>query len=285
MIKKLFKISLILLAGYFLIGLISNKEAVYKFTFQRANLKNEIEPILQNAEGRYSILIKHLSTSETYTQNEHEIFEPGSLYKIWVMGAVLEKIKSGELNEDDALIADVAKLNEEFEIDSENAEFKEGKLNFSIKSALLQMITISHNYAALALVDKVGRSEISNFLQRYGLSESSMGIPPKTSASDIAKFLEKLYHGEIIDKDYSLRMLDILSEQKIDDRIPKYLPSGTKVAHKTGDIGYFENDAGIVYSPKGDLIVVVLSETKSPADAEEKIAKIAEAAYKYFNKE
>lgn len=284
-IKKSFKIFLILLLGFLLTILLFNKEKVYQFTFPREIFKNEIERLLQNQEGEYGIFIKNLSNEETFSQNDHQIFEPGSLYKIWVMAAVFEKIKSGELNEDDKLIADVASLNEEFEIDSENAEFKSGKINFSIKSALLQMITISHNYAALALVDKVGRSQISDFLQRNGLTESSMGIPPQTSALDLAKFFEKLYHGEIIDKDYSLRMLDILSAQKIDDRIPKYLPPGTKVAHKTGDIGYFENDAGIVYSPKGDFILVILSETKNPADAGEKIAKMAEAAYKYFNKE
>lgn len=283
MIKKLFKILLILLLGYFLIVFISNKEEVYKFTFQREGLKNKIEKVLQNSEGRYSIFIKNLSTNETFSQDEHQVFESGSLYKIWVMTAVFEKIKDGEIKEDDELIADVARLNEKFEIDSENTEFKEGKINFSIKSAIFQMITISHNYAALALVDKVGRSAIQDFLQRYGLNESSIGIPPKTSAWDIAKFFEKLYRGEIIDQDYSQRMLDILSSQKVDDRIPKYLPSDTRVSHKTGDIGWFEHDGGIVYTGKGDYIIVVLSESDFPPGAREKIALLSKAVYDYFN--
>lgn len=282
-IKKLFKILLILLAGYFLIVFISNKEEVYRFTFQRENLKSRIEPILQNEEGRYGIFIKNLSTNETFSKNERQIFESGSLYKIWVMAEVFEKIKDGEIKEDDELIANVARLNEKFEIDSENAEFKEGEINFSIKSAIFQMITISHNYAALALVDKVGRSAIQDFLQKYGLNESSIGIPPKTSAWDIAKFFEKLYHGEITDQDYSRKMLDILSSQKVEDRIPKYLSSGTKITHKTGNIGWFEHDGGIVYTSKGDYIIVILSESDFPPGAREKIALISKAVYDYFN--
>lgn len=282
-IKKLFKVLLILLAGYFLIVFVFNKEEVYKFTFQRENLKNKIEKVLQNEDGRYGIFIKNLSTNETFLQNEHQVFESGSLYKIWVMAAVFEKIKDGEIKEEDELITDVVSLNEKFEIDSENAELKEGKINFSIKSAIFQMIAISHNYAALALIDKVGRSEIQDFLQRYGLNESSIGIPPKTSAWDIAKFFEKLYHGEIIDQDYSQKMLDILSEQKIDDRIPKYLPKDIKIAHKTGDIGWFEHDGGIVYTNKGNYIIVILSESNFPPEAQEKIALLSKAVYDYFN--
>lgn len=43
-------------------------------------------------------------------------------------------------------------------------------------------------------------------------------------------------------------------KQKINDRIPKFLPKEVVVAHKTGDMDYFEHDVGIVYTPKGDYI-------------------------------
>ena len=246
--------------------------------------KAAIERILKNSEGQYGIYIKNLKTGESYAKNQHQTFEVGSLYKIWVMGTVFEKIKEGKIKKDDEIIANVLDLNKEFNIDKEDAELTGGTLNFSVTSALEQMITISHNYAAMALTKKAGRLSIATFLKNYHLTESSLGPPLRSSASDLGNLFEKLYKGEVVSAEYSQKMLDILSRQKINDRIPKYLPSSTIVAHKTGDIGYFESDAGIVFSPEGDYIIVVLSETKNPEEAGDKIGRIAEAAYKYFNK-
>lgn len=267
-IKKLLKIFLVIFISYLLLAFIFAGEGSYSFTFERASLEKEVEKLLQNIEGRYGIFIKNLSTQETFAQKEQEIFESGSLYKLWVMAATFEKIKQGKVKEDDLLVANIAALNKKFNLDGEEAEFQGGSIEFSVSSALKQMITISHNYAALALLDKVGSISISN----------------KVTAKDTAEFLEKLYKGEMIDQEYSQKMMDLLAGQTINDRIPKYLPQGTKVAHKTGDIGFFENDAGIVFSPKGDFIIVVLSETKDPAQAGDAIAKISQTTYEYFNK-
>jgi len=265
-IKKLLKISLILFTAYLLLAFIFTREGSYSFTFERASLKKEVGKVLQNIPGRYGIFIKNLSTNETFLQREDEVFEPGSLYKLWAMAGVFEQISEGKIKEDDTLIADVVSLNKKFVLDGDEAELQEGEIEFSVKSAIDQMITISHNYAALALLDKIGSQSVT-----------------KTTAKDVANFFEKLYFGEIIDKEYSQKMMDILLRQTINDRIPKYLPEGTKVAHKTGDIGFFEHDGGVVFSPKGDFIIVVLSETEDPSSAAEIIARISEAAYKYFN--
>ena len=267
-IKKLLKISLIIITAYFLLAFIFSGEGSYSFTFERASLKKEVEKVLQNTGGRYGIFIKNLSTDETFFKAENEEFQTGSLYKLWVMESVFEKIKGGSIKEDDPMVADIAYLNKKFDLDRDEAEFQTGKIEFSIKSAIEQMITISHNYAALALLDRLGSSE---------------NIPAKTTAKNTADFFERLYLGEIIDKEYSRKMMDILLRQTINDRIPKYLSAGTKIAHKTGDIGFFENDGGIVFSPKGDFIIVVLSETEDPAKAGETIAKISKAAFEYFN--
>ncbi len=42
-------------------------------------------------------------------------------------------------------------------------------------------------------------------------------------------------------------MLGVLLQQTLNDRLPRFLPPGTKVAHKTGTLGGVRNDAGIIY--------------------------------------
>ncbi|MBI2018734.1 serine hydrolase [Candidatus Daviesbacteria bacterium] len=284
---------LILLMG----GLITysqlGKPVSYNFSFRLKDddLKSVVENVLKDSEGRYGIYIKNFKSKETYVRNEHDKFQPASLYKIWVLGTVLTKIKEGQISEDDSITADVAALNEKFESKEEDADLETGVVNFTIKSALEQMIVISHNYAAFALIEKVGKGEIRKFLEKYSLDESSIDTEFKTTASDLGKLFEGIYRGEIIDTEYSQKMLELLLAQQRNDRIPKYLPEGTLVAHKTGELPNIRNDAGIVYcckqelahSPNGDFVIVILSETGDVTFASDTIAKISEAVYKYFN--
>lgn len=255
----------------------------YSF-FKTENLKDVVSKSLEGTKGDYAIVIQNLKTSESYGLNKHKVFQPGSLYKVWVMAVVFDEIKNGDLEEDEVLEATIEELNEEFEIATEEAELTEGSVSMTVKQALNQMITISHNYAALLLTEKVGNSAIMNFLKREGFFESSIGKPPKTTAADTALFFEKLYKEEIVDPERSQKMIELLLKQQLNDRIPKYLPKDVKVAHKTGELGFYKHDAGIVFAENGDYIFVVLSETNSPAKTAEEIANLSKNVYDYFSR-
>lgn len=236
---------------------------------QTTPLGNIVSSTLKGTEGKYGIFIKNLKTGEKFSLNDNQTFKPGSLYKLKLMVLVFEQIKEGKLSEDEVLTADIKELNDFFKIPKEDAEFADGTINFTIKSALEQMIVISHNYAAMALTKKTKANNLA----------------ADTTPKEIASFFEDLYNGRIIDGDYSKRMLELLSRQKINDRIPKYLPEEIKIAHKTGDIDFFEHDGGIVFTPKGDYIIVVFSESRIPDAAGRKIAELSKGVYEYFNKE
>lgn len=263
--RKLAKFILLVFAVLLILNFFTGKNKLFSNPAS-SSLKEVVENSINGAEGRYGIYIKNLKNKEGYFREESETFEAGSLYKLWLMTATFAEIKKGNIQENEPLIADVATLNKKFDLGSDEAELQEGEIEFSVKSAIEQMITISHNYAALTLLDKMG----------------NQGVPVDITASQTGLFFEDLYKGEVIDQEYSQKMMDILSRQTINDRIPRYLPEGTKVAHKTADIGFFEHDGGIVFSSKGDFIIVVLSETKDPAAAGDTIARISEAVYKYF---
>lgn len=226
--------------------------------------------------------LRNLKTEESYYINEHRVYEPASLYKLWVMATVFKQIEAGEVKEDEILIQDVQALNDEFHITSESAELTQGSITLRLSDALNMMIDNSDNYAALLLADRIKNSNIQKFLADNGFDESSLGEPPQTTPYDIEFFLEKLYKGELANKEDTLKIINILKRQTLNNKIPKYLPSGVEIAHKTGEIDYFTHDAGIVFSDKGDYIIVVMSETDDPRDAEERIAEVSKAIYDYF---
>lgn len=252
-----------------------------------STLKSVIEKTLEGTQGTYGIAIKNLKTGLVYYANEHRIFEAGSLYKLWVMAAVYQQIQNGKLAEDQVLSEDVSALNDKFNIATETAEIKEGTLALTVHDALKQMIIISHNYAALLLTEKIKLSSVATFLKENGLNESIVGTSggsPTSTPFDIALFYEKLYKGELANQQYTQEMINLLKSQTLNDGLPKYLPDRSKVANKTGDIGWFKHDAGIVYLQSGDYIIAIMSESDFPPGAQEKIALISKAVFDYFEK-
>lgn len=251
-----------------------------------STLEQIIQEELSNKDGNYSIVVQNLKTKEQYLLNEHAVYEAASLYKLWVMATTYDLMKDAEINDTAVLSSDIATLNRKFNIDPENAELTEGSISLSVNKAIYQMITISHNYAALLLTTKIKLSTVKTFLINNSFLESELGTAntsPSTTASDIALFFEKMYHKTLVNEEYSDRMITTLKAQQLNEKIPKYLSKSIQVAHKTGEIGPFSHDAGIIYSPQGDYIFVILTETDTPAKTNEVIAKISQKIYRYFS--
>jgi beta-lactamase class A len=250
----------------------------------KTNLHQTILNSLSGAAGKYSVTVKDLKSGKTESLYSNKVFPVGSLYKLWVMAEAFKQIQNGTLSEDEILSEESSVLNKDFNIEPESAELTEGVITLSVKDALKQMITISHNYAALLLTKRVKLSNVANFLEVNGFKNSHVGDIPTSTASDIALFFEKLCKGKLNNAQYTKEMLDLLKAQKLNDKLPKYLPKGTVIAHKTGEIDYLSHDGGIVYTKNRDYIIVVLSESDYPPGAQERIAQISKSIFTYFTK-
>jgi beta-lactamase class A len=277
----------------------------------KTTIKNPLEkvsPILSLAQKdlgipneNFSVAIKNLKTNEVFYYNESKKFKAASLYKIWVMGTVFGLISQGKISEDEVLIGDKNELNINLEEATPSAapsisnqpekseeekkkELEERQVKYNVLNAIENMIVISDNYAAILVSSRSANVNVVSFLKKYGLEDSIYSKPPITTASDLAIVLEKIYKGEVIDKSYSQRMIDILKRQRLNDRIPKYLPENIPVAHKTGELELNKHDAGIVFLETGDYVIVVMSDTDDPTVASEKIAKFSKSVFDYFNK-
>jgi beta-lactamase class A len=69
-------------------------------------------------------------------------------------------------------------------------------------------------------------------------------------------------------------IIDIHKRLNINDRIPAGLPAGTVVAHKTGNVTGIYHDAGIVYSARPYVLVVLTRGIKDTTVAAKLIADI-----------
>ncbi len=94
---------------------------------------------------------------------------------------------------------------------------------------------------------------------------------------------DRLYSGTLVSPSSSQRFMDLLKDQRVNNRLPQGLPAGTVIAHKTGDLDGVVHDAGIVYGPKTDYIVVVTSGPwNTPGNAPSMFADLSQKLWNYF---
>lgn len=248
-------------------------------------LKQSVENALRGTSGSYGIVVKNLGTGEHYEFNEHVTYETASLYKLWVMAVVFKQIEDGKLKPGTILSQNVSALNNSFNISSDAAGLQEGSITLTVDQALTKMITVSDNYAAMLLTQKVGLTAISSFVSENGFFETKIGKNvnlPKTTPYDVSLFLEKLYKGELGNKENTEKMLTLLKGQQLNGKIPRYLPGNIIVAHKTGELDEFTHDAGFIFNKKGNFLIVVMSKSDHPDLAENRIAEISKAIYSHY---
>jgi beta-lactamase class A len=140
------------------------------------------------------------------------------------------------------------------------------------------MITVSSNLATNLLMDKLGVDNIRAGVHVLGadgmnvrrdLEDSkafAQGLNNTTTARALLRLMEAIARGQAVDADSSRQMVAVLERQTVNDRIPAGLPSGTRVAHKTGEITGIRHDAAIVFAPRPFVLVVL---TRGGVDSEQ----------------
>jgi beta-lactamase class A len=169
---------------------------------------------------------------------------------------------------------------------------------FTVEELIGLMIYDSDNTATNMLTNMVGIDYLNNAFNTFGLKNTKLsrkvaefslrdrGIENYTTAEDMTLILEKMYRRVLVNENVSDKCLKLLKLQRINDRIPKYLPVDVTVAHKTGLESSVCHDAGIVFTCKGNFLIVILTKhaNSDSALSKEFIAKAAMYVYKYFEK-
>ena len=78
-------------------------------------------------------------------------------------------------------------------------------------------------------------------------------------------------------------MEELLLKQEVTYKIPSTIPSESHVANKTGETSDCENDAAIIYTPKGDYILCIMScDLSSKSSAVSYLQEMSSLIYRYF---
>jgi beta-lactamase class A len=189
----------------------------------------------------FSVVAIDLKTGEGASRLANRQVLSASLYKLFVARELLRRIYAGTL----ARSAPAG--------DTQHR---------TVGECLRAMIVVSDNPCGVAGLRMVGGGAQDAGLARDGYPSTKLASPQRTSAADVARFMQKARDHTLLGKggeEASAELYGLLQAQQIDDRLPLGLPAGTPIAHKTGDRIGWAHDAGVITTPQGDVLLAVLS--------------------------
>lgn len=259
-------------------------------------MEAKIMDIISQVDGTCGICIEDFTGAKRFSYNEDIVFPSASLIKVPILVELFLRNFRKEFSLDDHIL-----------VSNDDIVGGAGLIqHLSIREyTLLDLATLmiiqSDNTATNVLVDFLGIDRINETIQNLGLtntySSGKLMVVPhpyprksETSPRDMAALFRLLGEGKIHSWLLCERILEILKKQKFNDIIPKYLmgeeegavgkPKSVAIAHKTGGISGVRHDAGIVYTPVRDFIIVGLTKDLRDVNAGmEAISRIARIVY------
>jgi beta-lactamase class A len=274
-------------------------------------LSDRIAPIAKAHKGRIAVAVRHLETGEGYTLNADEVMPTASLIKLPIMFETYWQAAEGKVKLDTMLT-----LKKEDKVPGSGIltnHFSDGA-SFPLRDAVRLMMVYSDNTATNLVLDQIGIPSTNERMEKLGLANtkinakvfkgSTTSISPErtkkyglgsTTAGEMVKLLELLQAEKVATPDACKQMFGHLKACDDKDKMTRFLPEGTVVAHKTGSLNAAKTDAGIIYLPdaadkKKTHPVALCVMTDGNADqrwvtenaAQVAIAKIAREVYDYF---
>ncbi len=261
-----------------------------------------IETLVEAQAGVYGVVVIDPLASTIYARNATVPFISASLYKLPLMANIYQLIEAGQISLDQPLMLEEWY----YMVNDGDDSYYDYSLAYSattVEEALFATGAYSSNVGALALTSLTDWAAIQAMAQDLGMTGSYLTVdlaslpqwPPKLEADDVAAdldsavafieyealsgpvmlttpadighYFELLLKGDVVSESASAAIYQILNQQAVSDRIPQLLPSETKTVHKTGNLDQVVHDAGIIYTPRGPVILAALVQA-DPDDAQ-----------------
>jgi beta-lactamase class A len=233
--------------------------------------ETKILSLTSKLKGKYGVYTYNLTTKNSFIFKGSETFTAASLMKLPVILTLYQEAEAGRID----LEAKYVLQQSDKRGGAGSLQSKANGTTYSYKKLAELMGQLSDNTAYIALRRILGDEKIQQTIDNLGMSKTSL-LNDETTPEDMGFFFRKLYSGSIVTRAHRDEILSFLTDTAYEDRIPKGVPAGTKVAHKIGNEVGVISDAGIVFAPKPFVIVLMSQEIleKEALDALPKITQI-----------
>jgi beta-lactamase class A len=244
------------------------------------SLEARLRQLIAASSAEVAVAYRTLDGRDHLFIDADKTFHAASTMKVPVMIELFNQVRAGTLS-----LADPLAVKNEFRsiVDGSAYSLSEGDdsdrevyaaidKTLTLRQLCEAMITVSSNFAANLLIEKLGVANIRRTVTRLGADTNGgmqvlrgvedgkafeKGLNNSTTARGLLILLDKLGRGEAVDRQSDAAMIEILKRQHFNEGIPAGLPAGTPVAHKTGSITRIHHDAAIVYGPRPYVLVLL----------------------------
>ena len=220
--------------------------------------------VIAQSGAACSVYYKSLTTDQLFYNYSGQM-PAASLIKVFILAEAMDEVNAGNY-----------KLEDEYKIKGSDIvegspalQNKPAGTKISFGTLLEKMITVNDNTATNMLIDILGMDTINEYIQAKGyedtvLSRKMMEVEAQkagkenyTSVNDLVNIFERLYNNKCVSADYDKKMLQLLKEQKANNKIPALLPKNIIIAHTDGDLPGVQNDCGIVYAKENYILAIM----------------------------
>jgi beta-lactamase class A len=243
-----------------------------------SDLKGRIQQLIDAGGAEVSLVFRTLDGKDEVLIEPDRKFHAASTMKVPVMIELFRQAEAGQLKLDEPLpiknefhsIVDGSVYQLSVGDDSDAEIYKAVGRSLPLRTLCEAMITVSSNFAANLLIERVGAANVRTAVRRLGADGMlvlrgvedqkafDQGLNNSTTARALATLMQDLAEGKAVSPAADAEMVAILKRQKFNDAIPAGLPAGTPVAHKTGTITKIHHDATIVFGPRPYVLVVLV---------------------------
>jgi beta-lactamase class A len=245
-------------------------------------LDEQLRGISQAHAGTHGVVVFDPYSGESASLNADRRFVAASLSKLYALLALYGAASRGELSLEDEITMRPSDV------------WAEGTgvlyrypvgTTMTLRECATFLIKESDNTAEVMLNRYLGEEEIETELRHLGADSTSYWMPNTTTPDDVLLVLKAIADPSYTSPELSAEMLDIMTGTSFDDRLPRPLPEGTRVAHKIGSYESTFSDAGIVFPEEESNVdqayyVVVFSEGATEVEARQTIREVSLAAYR-----
>jgi beta-lactamase class A len=240
-----------------------------------ATLESRLMPLIQAHKGKVAVAVKNLKTGESFAYHADDPMPTASLIKFPVM---VEAYRQAEAKTID--LGDKVELKAADKVPGSGIltdHFSPGT-SFPLVDAVHLMIVYSDNTATNLVLERIGLGATAATMEKMGYPNTKIhskvyrrdtSVFPErskqfglgsTTAAEMVRLCEALHNHELVSKEASEAMLKHMRACDDKDKFPRFLPSGTKIAFKTGSVNASKTAAGIIECPGGPVALCVLTD-------------------------
>jgi beta-lactamase class A len=242
------------------------------------DLDARVRTLIAASGAEVAVAMRTLDGTRQLSIDPDTKFHAASTMKVPIMIELFRQADAGTLRLDEQLpvrnefhsIVDGSVYQLSVGDDSDAEVYRNVGKTMSLRDLCEAMITVSSNFAANLLIERVGAENVRRTVHRLGADGMVVlrgvedqkafdrGMNNETTARALEVLLTKIAQGKAVSPAADAAMVEILERQKFHDAIPAGLPAGTVVAHKTGNITKIHHDAAVVYGPRAYVLVVLV---------------------------